>query len=67
MIFFLVLYMWAGSSIVGKFDTEDECANAAVAYIAMLTEQRSDDKHNAKVVCIGVPSEMPAPAMKGNA
>jgi hypothetical protein len=61
MIFVLILRAALGPAIVGHFDDEKSCQEAAARYVAMLVEQRSDDKHNAQMACVGFPIAMPTP------
>ena len=61
MIYLLILRAALGPAIVGEYNTEEACAQGAAQYMAMLVEQRSDDKHNAKIGCVGFPIELPEP------
>jgi hypothetical protein len=67
MTFLLILQIWAGFVLIGEFDSEKNCQEGAVAYIALLAEWKSDDKHNAKAMCVGVPNAMPQPREFWNA
>lgn len=59
MIYLLILRAMLGPAIVGEFATEQECEQAAGQYMAMLIEQRSDEKHNVKIGCVGFPIHVP--------
>lgn len=61
MIYLLLLQATLGWALVGQFDNEDECEAHAIMYMAMLREQKSDDKHNVKMACMGVPRAFPEP------
>lgn len=63
MIYLLILRALLGPAIVGQYDTEEACAEGAAKYMAMLVEQRSDEKHNAKIGCVGFPIETLTPPM----
>ncbi len=61
MIYLLILRALLGPAIVGEYDTEEECGAAAARYMKMLYESRSDDKHAAKLACVGFPVQMQEP------
>jgi len=55
MTFYLVLKLIFGMALLGSYDTEQECKQAAVEYMTMLVAQRSDKRkeHNATLMCVG--------------
>ena len=61
MTFLLVLQGVLGFVMLGEYSTEQECQEGAVQYMALLAEQKSSDKHNPKMICIGIPEQMPQP------
>ena len=67
LIYLLILRAALGPAIVGQFDTEEACGQGAAKYMAMLVEQRSDDKHNAKLGCVGFPIQLPGPRERSQA
>ena len=62
MIYVLILRAALGPAIVGQFDDDKACEEAAARYVEMLVEHRSDDKHDAKMACVGIPARMPEPS-----
>ena len=63
MIYVLLLRATLGFAIVGQFDDEKACQEAAARYVEMLVEHRSDDRHDAKMACVGIPAGVPEPSM----
>jgi len=62
VIYVLLLRATLGFAIVGQFDSEKDCAETADRYMMMLIEQRSDDRHDVKMNCVGIPARMPEPS-----
>jgi len=67
MIYLLLLQATLGWAFVGKFDSPQECEAGAIAHMELLKEQRSDERHNARLFCVGIPEQLiaPSPVLRG--